>query len=200
MGPKKNKTKEEKKKKTKEPKNSRRSTDTELNTYADVLADPENCFAATLDKLALNKSSNNEVFEHIQKHFVSEMETEDFQTRNAELFKGSPTKFDTSIDKLRQKYKWFKMEWSNKTNRAKNGSGLDPDKEPHWYQISNPVFAETHKPLNLVSSAAETSFVNENLWDSSFEEHDDDDNESESVSLNQSDDTDLNDIDAEDKQ
>ena len=74
MGPKKNKTKEEKKKKTKEPKNSRRWTDTELNTYADVLADPENCFAATLDKLALKKSSNNEVFEHIQKHFVSEID------------------------------------------------------------------------------------------------------------------------------
>ena len=44
---------------------------------------------------------------------------------------------------------------------TKNGSGLDPEKEPHWDQILNPVFAETHKPLNLVSNAAEILSVNE---------------------------------------
>ena len=83
----------------------------------------------------------------------------------------------------------------------KNGSGLDPEKEPHWYQILNPVFAETHKPLNLVSSAAETSFVNENFSDSSLEEHDnDDDDESEPANFNRFDGTDLNDLDAEDNQ
>ena len=62
---KKNKIKEESKKKSKEPKNARRWTDVELDAYADVLADPEISLAATLDKLALKKSSNNEVFEHI---------------------------------------------------------------------------------------------------------------------------------------
>ena len=66
--------------------------------------------------------------------------------------------------KQRQKCKWFKTEWANKTNHAKNGSGLDTEKEPHWYQILNPVFAETHKPLNLVSSAAETSLINKNFF------------------------------------
>ena len=65
MGPKKNKIKEERKKKSKEPKNARRWTDVELDAYADVLADPEISLAATLDKLALKKSSNNEVFEYI---------------------------------------------------------------------------------------------------------------------------------------
>ena len=67
MGLKKNKIKEESKKKSKEPKNARRWTDVELDAYADVLADPENSFAASLDKLALKKSCNDEVFEHIQK-------------------------------------------------------------------------------------------------------------------------------------
>ena len=62
MGPKKNKIKEESKKKSKEPKNAQRWTDVELDAYADVLADPENFFATPLDKLALKKSSNNEVF------------------------------------------------------------------------------------------------------------------------------------------
>ena len=154
-----------------------------------------------MDKLALKKSSNNEVFEHTQKELAEQMETEDFQSRNNGYFKSTPTKLDISIAKLRQKYKWYKTEWTNKTNRARNCSGLDPVKEPHWYQILNPVFAETHKPLNLVSSAAETSFVNENFSDSSLQEHDnDDDDESEPASFSRSDGTNLNDLDAEDKQ
>ena len=61
MGPKKNKIKEESKKKSKEPKNARRWTDVELDAYVDVLADVL-AFAATLDKLARKKSSNNEIF------------------------------------------------------------------------------------------------------------------------------------------
>ena len=44
-------------------------------------------------------------------------------------------------------------------------------------------------------------FVNENFSDSSLEEHDnDDDDESEPASFSRSDGTDLNDLDAEDKQ
>ena len=83
----------------------------------------------------------------------------------------------------------------------KNGSGLDLEKEPHWYQILNSVFAEMHKPLNLVSSAAETLFINENFSNSSLEEHDNDHNdEREPASFSRSDVTDLNDLDAEDKQ
>ena len=176
MKPEKNKIKEESKKKSKEPKNARRWTDVELDAYADA----ENSFAATLDKLALKKSSSNEVFEHIQKELAAEMETEDFHSRNNDYFKSTPTKLDISIEKLQQKYEWFKVELTNKTNRPKNGSGLDPEKEPHWYQILNSAFAEMHKPLNLVSSAAETSLVNEHFSNSSLEKHDnDDDDESE---------------------
>ena len=198
---KKNEIKGESKKKSKEPKSARCWTDVELDAYADVLADPENSFATTLEKLALKKSSNNEVFEYIQKELAAEMQAEDFQSRNNDYFKSTPTRLDISIEKLQQKYKQFKTEWTNKTNRLKNGSELDPEKEPHWYQILNPVFAETHKPLNLVSSAAVTSFVNKNFSDSSLEEHDNnDDDESEPTSFSRSDGTDLDDLDAEDKQ
>ena len=59
MGPKKNKSKEESKKKSKEPKNARCWTDVELDAYADVLADPENSFSVTLDKLTLKKLSRD---------------------------------------------------------------------------------------------------------------------------------------------
>ena len=73
---------------------------------------------SAFDKLALKKSSSNEVFELIQEELAAEMETEDFQSRNNDYFKNTPTKLDISIEKLRQKYKWFKTEWTNKTTRA----------------------------------------------------------------------------------
>ena len=59
---------------------------------------------ATLDKLALKKSSNNEVFDHMQKDLAAEMETEDFRSQNTDCFKSTPTKLDILIEKLRQKY------------------------------------------------------------------------------------------------
>lgn len=115
-------------------KNTRRWTELEINVYADVLANPENSFAIALEKLALKKLANNEVFEHIQKLFQAELDKDDFKEKNSELLKNlkEPTKLNTSIEKLRQKYKWLKTEWTNKTNRAKNGSGLEPDQEPRW--------------------------------------------------------------------
>jgi hypothetical protein len=91
----------------------------ELSAFAEVLADPENCFATTLDQLALKKSSNNEVFECIQKEFIAEINTDDFNDGNAEHFaNGKQTKLDISIERLRVKYKWLKTEWANKTRRS----------------------------------------------------------------------------------
>ena len=67
-------------------KNSRQWSPVEIDTFADVLADTENNYAVALDKLALKKSSNNEVFEHIRTAFLVEMEKEDFRVRNKEHF------------------------------------------------------------------------------------------------------------------
>ena len=86
--------------KSKEPRNTQHWTDVELGAYADVLANPENSFAATLNKLALKQSCNNEVFVHIQKELAAEMKTEDFQSRNNDYFKSTRTKLDISIEKL----------------------------------------------------------------------------------------------------
>ena len=55
-------------------KHSRRWTKSEINLYAVVLAEPENQFAVSLEKLALKKAANNELFEHIQASFTSKME------------------------------------------------------------------------------------------------------------------------------
>ena len=38
---------------------------------------------------------------------------------------------------------FFKTEWINVTNRAKHGSGLEPEVEPRWYKLLNTIFSET---------------------------------------------------------
>ena len=87
----------DKKIKQSKAKNNHRWTDLELDCFADVLADPENCLAASLDKLELKRSSNNEVYECIQKELVTEMQTENFKQKNAEYFVGKPTNLDTLV-------------------------------------------------------------------------------------------------------
>ena len=55
----------------KEDKNVKRWTKEEVEKFAEVLADPANGFAFALDKLALKKSSNNELYEHIKKNLMN---------------------------------------------------------------------------------------------------------------------------------
>ena len=43
----------------------------------------------------------------------------------------------------------------------KSGSSLSPEKEPVWFNYFYPVFCETNEEMKLTSSAAETSFINE---------------------------------------
>ena len=55
-------------KKAKTTKNARRWTENELKLFAEVLAD-------SLEKLALKKSANNDIFEHIKNTFEMEIDT-----------------------------------------------------------------------------------------------------------------------------
>ena len=66
---------------------------------------------------------------------------------------------ETSIKKLRIKFKFFKQEWSKIQNRIKNGSGLAPEKDQHWRKYLNCVFLKTNEVINLTTSAEQTSFV-----------------------------------------
>ena len=45
--------------------NSLRWTEAELNLFAEVLADESSQFCTSLERLALKKAANNELFEHI---------------------------------------------------------------------------------------------------------------------------------------
>ena len=89
-------------KKGKTTKNTRRWTENELELFAEILADPENNFAISLEKLTLKKSAINEVFEHIKNTFEMEKDNEIFKQNNAAQVRDNSAKI--RIHKLRQKY------------------------------------------------------------------------------------------------
>ena len=135
---------------------------------------PTNNYAAILEKLALKKSSNNELFEHIKNTFDEELNDREFKLMNIEknfTKDGHPIPhktLDTSIERLRKKYKALKQEWSKIITRIKSASGLSPEKEPIWFKHLDPVFCETNEEMKLTSSATKTSFLNEQ--DGEYEE------------------------------
>ena len=115
----------------------RRQTKEEIEKFSDILADPTNNHAASLEKLALKKSWNNELFEHIKNTFNEELNDREFKLINIEknfTKDGNPIPhktLDTSIERLRNKYKVLKQEWSKIITYIKSGSGLSPEKEPN---------------------------------------------------------------------
>ena len=130
------------------------------------MSSEENCFALALETLALKKSSNNEVFEHIKKYLDRALKEKEFRTMNEMAnFKSKDGRkyeqLDTSIPKFRKKYTNLKTEWRKLTERAKTGSGLAPEKEPKWYQRLNVIFSETNEELQLAAESGDLSFTQE---------------------------------------
>ena len=122
----------------------------EIEQFSKILADPTNNYAASLEELSLKKSSNNELFEHIKNTFDEELNDREFKLMNIEknfTKDGHPIlhkTLDTLIERLRNKYKALKQEWSKIITRMKSGSGLSPEKEPVWFKHLDPVFCETN--------------------------------------------------------
>ncbi|XP_028406170.1 uncharacterized protein LOC114528693 [Dendronephthya gigantea] len=135
----------------------------ELKLFALVLADDENDFALTLESLALKKSANIHVFESIKKEFDEKLRTQTLattETTQNETEQPSKSRkkekrktIDTSIPKLRAKYKWMKDKWKQYTDRAKSGSGKASFDEPEWFHIIDPILSETNAKLKLATKA-----------------------------------------------
>ena len=85
-------------KKGKTTKNARLQIENDLELFAEVLDDPENIFAISLEKLTLKKSANNEVFEHIKNTFEMEMNNEIFKQNNTDQAKSNATKLEYTND------------------------------------------------------------------------------------------------------
>ena len=121
--------------------------------FAQVLADADNGFADGLEMLALKRSSNKETFELIKKCLDTELK---YYDNNNEHGKKSKIGLDTSIDKLRVKYRNQEQEWTKIHDRIKKKSGKSAKKVVS--DIINPVFSETNAELKVTSSAIDTSF------------------------------------------
>lgn len=89
----------------------------ETELFAEVLADPDNCFAQSLDRLGLKNSYNNKVFKGLK--------SDSFKDINQLIILdqyGDPINhevLDTPIEKRGRKYKSLKQEWSKLTNWVK---------------------------------------------------------------------------------
>ena len=90
-----------------------------MEKFPEVLVDPVNGFAFRLDRVALKKSSNNEVYEHMRKILYEELTKKDFieiNEKNNFKDKGKVKGYkelDTSIARLRIKFNSLKSGWCN---------------------------------------------------------------------------------------
>lgn len=81
----------------------------ELKVFATALTDDRNEFALTLETLALKKSANFHIFQNIKKELNARLQTENIPCSK----KGKEKAIETSVVKLRAKYKWLKEQWRN---------------------------------------------------------------------------------------
>ena len=115
-----------------------------MEKFAEVLVDPVDGFAFRLDRVALKKSSNNKVYEHMRKIFYEELTKKDFieiNEKNNFKDKGKVKgykKLDTSITRLRINFSTLKSGWCNLYSHIKRGSGLASSNEPLWFKDMDP--------------------------------------------------------------
>ena len=86
-----------------------RWTKEQIEKFSEILAAPIKNYPASLEKLALKKSSNNELFEHVKNNFDEELNDREFKLMNIEkniTKDGHPIPhkiLDTSVERLRNK-------------------------------------------------------------------------------------------------
>ena len=141
----------------------------ELKVFVTVLTDDRNEFALTLETLALKKSANFHIFQNIKKELNARLQTENIPCSK----KGKEKAIETSVVKLRTKYKWLKEQWRKFTDRAKSGSGKSAIDEPEWFTIIDPIFSETHTELKVATKAADIFNSDDSSEDDEYNEKED---------------------------
>ena len=87
--------------------------------------------------------------------------------------KGKEKAIETSVVKLRAKYKWLKEQRRKFTDRAKSGSGKSAIDEPEWFTIIDPIFSETHTELKVATKAADILNSDDSSEDDEYNEKED---------------------------
>ena len=136
----------------------RRWSDVELTLFATVLADEKESFLLQLESKAAKKASNMQIFANIKKKYdkhlavdgVAEKVKEEIGERK---FKNQPL-IETTISKLRIKYKWMKIQRKIFNNRINSGEEkMAHIQKPKWLRILDPVLAQTNAELVRLGTA-----------------------------------------------
>ena len=169
---------------------NRNWTNEETYLFVEVLVDEEYGFTECLERKALKKSANEEVYQEILKVFKAQLQKEHFVELNKKNFgKGGYNHLDIDTKKLQTKYNSLKKKWREIRDRPRTKSGVSPKDVPDWYANLDKVLGDTNTNLeNVISDPSETSFVQEMqaedddsecyLGDISKEKNSFDDNES----------------------
>ena len=113
-------------------KKARNWTKEEIELFARVIADPCADYINTLEKKALKKEANAEVFESIladfqreleDENFIYENERKNFLDKNGASLPEEP--LELSVSALQFKCKKLKAKWTSITCDARGGSGLN---------------------------------------------------------------------------
>ena len=161
-------------------------TKDETELFTEILADPDQKFLDTLERKALKKEKNRELFEEMKAIFDVELFNPDFVEKNRinSMRKGEVlvhTDPDTSVPRLLDKYKNLKSKWTAITEDARTGSGLTGTKDEYIVPTFNPFFSETRGNLEEIASGVfDTSILEQD--ETERQEIDGSDDESDSDS------------------
>ena len=140
----------------KEPR-MRRWSNEEITQFARVLVDEKYSFVHKLELKALKKASNEDILANVQKFYDERLAIDEVKQKiKSEIgerkFKAQPL-IETSITKLRIKYKWMKNQRNRFHNRVGYGNGKFATAEkPEWLKILDPVLAQALADLNVVAT------------------------------------------------
>ena len=123
------------------------------------MIDEEFNFADCLERRALKRSANEEVYKEMLQLFQEEVNKEEFLQLNAKNFgkgKNEPLQVDTK--KLQAKYNAIKRKWRKKKDQPQKGSVLALKSNPEWYEKIDSILGDSNPDLNEpVSTSLDTS-------------------------------------------
>ena len=124
-------------------------TEKEVETFAHLLCDEKYNFAISLERLAANKSPNNDVFNYVR------IELDRLLQDHKEFPFTMAEPLNTSVEKIRRKYNSLKAEWRKIYLKILNADNPSEVKTPKWYHILSRVFSSTNNDAVNVTAAPE---------------------------------------------
>ena len=156
----------------------RRWSNVELTLFATVLVDQKESFLFQLENKAAKKASNMQIFANIKTNFDEHLSIEGVAEKvkkeiGDRKFKDQPL-IETTISKLRIKYKWMKNQrkiYNNRTKSSQEKMGLI--QKPEWLLILDPVLAQTNAELVRLGTVFDVDQVDNSEDEGKFSHNED---------------------------